>query len=63
LQLLEKSLFLLQSSRILGWSRSRQLGRVTCGHVTWDGQQAENDFKVTCEHMKHRFLDFTQVAF
>ena len=29
----------------------------------WDGQDAENEFKVTCEPLKHRFLFFTQVAF
>ena len=29
----------------------------------WDGQEAENEFKVTCEPLKHRFLDLKQVAF
>jgi len=29
----------------------------------WDGQDAENEFNVTCEPLKHRFLDFTEVAF
>ena len=31
--------------------------------VFWDGLQAENEFKVTCEPLRHGFLDFTQVAF
>jgi len=29
----------------------------------WDGEDAENEFKLTCEPLKQRFLDFTQVAF
>jgi len=29
----------------------------------WDGEDAENEFRVTNEQFKHRFLDFTQVAF
>jgi len=29
----------------------------------WVGQDAENEFKVTCEPLKHRFFDFTEVAF
>jgi len=29
----------------------------------WVGQEAKNEFKVTCEPFKHRFFDFTQVAF
>jgi len=28
-----------------------------------DCQEAENELKLTSEHMKHRFVDFTQVAF
>ena len=28
----------------------------------WDGQEAENEFKVTWEPLKHRFLGLTQVA-
>ena len=27
------------------------------------GQDAENEFKLTCEPLKHRFLDLNQVAF
>jgi len=26
----------------------------------WDGQEAVNEFKVTCDPLKHRFFDFTQ---
>jgi len=29
----------------------------------WEGQEAEDEFKLTCEPLKHRFLDFTQVKF
>jgi len=29
----------------------------------WDGQEAENELKVSCELLKHRFYDFAQVAF
>jgi len=29
----------------------------------WDGQEAEYEFKVTCDPLKHPFFDFTQVAF
>jgi len=29
----------------------------------WVGQEAENEFKVTCDPLKHRFFDFTQIAF
>ena len=29
----------------------------------WDGQEAENEFKVKCDPLKHRFFDFTQDAF
>jgi len=29
----------------------------------WDGQEAENEFKVSCDPLKHRFLDLNQVAF
>ena len=29
----------------------------------WDGQEAQNEFKVTYEPLKHRNLDYTQVAF
>ena len=29
----------------------------------WDGQEAENEFKVTWEPLKQRYLEFTQVAF
>jgi len=29
----------------------------------WDGQQAGNELKVSCDPLKHCFLEFTQVAF
>ena len=33
-------------------------------HVAfWDGEEAENELKVSCDPLKHRFLVFTQVAF
>ena len=39
------------------------LSRPQPSRAFWDGQDGENDFNVTCEHLKHCFLDFTQVAF
>ena len=29
----------------------------------WGGQEAEKEFKVTCESLKQRFLDLNEVAF
>jgi len=29
----------------------------------WNGQEAENELKVSCDPLKHRFLDFNRVAF
>jgi len=29
----------------------------------WDGQESENEFKVTCEPLKHCFFDLTQVSY
>jgi len=29
----------------------------------WEGQEAENEFKVTSEPLKHPFLDLTKYAF
>jgi len=29
----------------------------------WDSQEAENLFKVSCDSLKHRFLEFTKFAF
>ena len=29
----------------------------------WDGQEADNEFNVTCDPFKHRFFNFTQVEF
>jgi len=29
----------------------------------WDGQGAENEFKVICEPLKHRFFELNQDAF
>jgi len=31
--------------------------------AVWDGEEAVKEFNVTWKHLKHRFLDFTQVAF
>ena len=28
-----------------------------------DGQEAENELKMSCDHLKHRFLDLTKVEF
>jgi len=30
--------------------------------VFWDGQVDENEFKVTCDPLKHFFLDFTKAS-
>ena len=29
----------------------------------WDGQEAENEFPVPSDHLKHQFLDPTKVEF
>jgi len=34
-----------------------------CQVALCDWQEAENEFKVTCEPLKLRFLDLTQVSF
>ena len=68
-----RKLCLLTSQNcILGWSGARKL--VECAMraieislnrsqqrriLEW--QESVNEFKVTCEHLQHRFLDFTQV--
>jgi len=47
----------------LGWSRGEKELRVPYEQVAFsDGQEAENNFKVTCDPLKLRFLDFNQVA-
>ena len=29
----------------------------------WDGQEAENELKMSCDHLKHRLLDLITVEF
>jgi len=70
----KKGAFLLNPSRNSGLSRGLKLLRLPSLPLKhrfldrnkvafWDGQEAENEFKVTCESLKLRFLDFIQVAF
>ena len=29
----------------------------------WDGHEAENEFRLTCDPLKHRFLELIKVEF
>ena len=74
MQALETSLFQPFAARILGWSRDRKWVRSAWRQLetsfSWlestrilGWSKAKKFFKVPWEHLKHRCIDFIQVAF